>query len=172
MQKARTDVIVVRSAKVIFRRAGSAAIIQQHTPSIFKVLGFRRPFAKPRPVVANARLQPQPNAVHFPDLGSGPRCRIQTDRKSVGPTAIVGKIPERQVGLIVDGTRHGLATASRFRCPLAGHRSRFWQLPPSPQYNVGNHTQLLYGIAMDFLQCDISKGCDRNVRTAARKLRV
>jgi hypothetical protein len=40
------------------------------------------------------------------------------------------------------------------------------------KYNVGNHTQLLYGIAMDFLQCDISKGCDRNVRTAARKLRV
>ena len=94
LQEAFAHVIVVGGAQQIRCGSGLAPLSQVRTAGMLDGLGFARPFAKPRAVVADVAAQAQPDAVDLADLGSPPGRGVQADEHAVRPAIVLGKVHE------------------------------------------------------------------------------
>src|SRR4051812_44698539 len=89
--------------------------IQQSTADALEATSFVRPFAKPRLVVTDFRLQSQPDAVNLADFPTAPRRSAQAEQQAVRPTITFREVGEGQLIRVSLELRH--ATPLRTGCP-------------------------------------------------------
>ena len=97
VQEALPHVIVIGCAEEISCRACRVSCGESLASRSLDDLRLARPFAMPGFVIAHARFEPQPDAVHFADLCTAPRGGIESDEQAVRPAIVLGEIHERKL---------------------------------------------------------------------------
>jgi hypothetical protein len=88
--------IIGAGALEILRAAHRMAFGDAFAAAVLDGARLERPFAKPDVIVADAFLEPQPDAINLADLRTAPGRHVQPDQQTVRPAVIFRKIRERQ----------------------------------------------------------------------------
>ena len=83
LQEALADVVIGARALQILCAAQGAPVGDAFATAVLDGAGFACPFPEPGIVVADAVLQPQPDAIDLADFGATPRRHVQADQQAV-----------------------------------------------------------------------------------------
>ena len=97
LQEPLAHVVIGAGALQILRAAQRAAVGDALASAVLDGARLARPFPEPGIVVADAVLQPQPDAIDLADLGAAPRRHVEADQQAMRPAIIFREIGERQL---------------------------------------------------------------------------
>ena len=114
LQKALAHMIIGAGALEILRAAHRMAFGDAFAAAVLDDARLERPFTKPGIIVADAFLEPQPDAINLAYLRAAPGRHVQPYQQTVRPAVIFRKIRERQFFLC--SHKPNLCRSSRL-CP-------------------------------------------------------